>query len=392
MAKSINRLTAALVKSLALPGYYADGNGLYLQVSKTGSKSWIFMFSIAGKRHDMGLGSLRDVSLAEARVKAAEGRKAVLDGRNPIGERSHAKALAQAKSLTFAECAAAYIEAHRPSWKNAKHGAQWESTLATYCGPIFGALPVAEVNTPLVMRALQPIWETKTETATRLRGRIESVLDWATVSGYRQGENPARWKGHLDNLLAKISKSRRTAHHPALPWPDLGQFMPALRQQGGVAAKALELAILTACRSGEVRGATWAEIDLEAALWTIPAERMKAGREHRVPLSPQALGLLRALPRFEGCELVFPGPSGKVLSDMSLTAVLRRMGRGDITVHGFRSTFRDWSAETTHYPREVCEHALAHGLPDKVEAAYMRSDLLNKRKELMTDWGALCGE
>lgn len=264
-----------------------------------------------------------------------------------------------------------------------------KNTLATYASPLLGALPVAEIDTALVVKVLGPIWETRTETATRVRGRIEKVLDWATVSKYRQGENPARWRGHLDKLLANPSKVVKVAHHPALPWRDMGAFMAALRAQEGVAARALEFVILAAARSGEVRGATWEEIDLGAHLWIVPAERMKAKKEHRVPLSRSALALLKKLPR-EG-NLVFPGArEGKALSDMSLTAVLRRMQRTGITVHGFRSTFRDWCAESTGFPREVCEHALAHSLPDKVEAAYRRGDLLDKRILLMQAWADYC--
>ena len=271
------------------------------------------------------------------------------------------------------DCAKGYIAAHRGSWKNVKHAAQWESTLATYASPIIGALPVATVSTAMDVKVLQQIWHEKTETATRLRGRIESILDWATVSHFRAGDNPARWRGHLDNLLADPGKMNKVVHHAALPWQEIGAFMIELKGREGIAARAVEFAILTATRSGEVRGAVWSEFDLDAAMWVIPAERMKADREHRVPLSTTALALLRAAPRVE--EFVFPGMRAETqLSDMSLTAVLRRMGRKEITVHGFRSTFRDWCAESVgnSFPREVCEHALAHSLPDKVEAAYRR--------------------
>ncbi len=388
MARQVNKLNMLAIKRTLSPGRYGDGGGLYLQVSKTGSRSWIFKFSFGGRRHDMGLGSFQTVTLAEARQKALEMRRAVMDGENPIMERRTvmaAKALEQAKALTFDQCAAAYIAAHRSSWKNAKHVGQWENTLATYATPVLGRLPVALVDTALVVKVLSPIWESKTETATRLRGRIESILGWATVSGYRTGDNPARWKGHLENLLANIGKTKRVTHHPALPWKEMPSFMPELRQQAGMGARALEFVILTAARSGEVRGACWSEIDFEAGLWIVPGERMKAGREHRVPLSTGALAVLGSMPRMG--DLVFPGTKpGKGLSDMSLTAVLRRMNRGDITVHGFRSTFRDWSAEATNHPREVCEHALAHSLPDKVEAAYRRGDLIEKRRALMEEW------
>jgi integrase len=293
--------------------------------------------------------------------------------------------------MTFDQCAAAYIKAHRASWKNAKHITQWTNTLAKYAGPLIGTLPVAAVDTDLVVKVLMPIWETKTETATRLRGRIECILDWATVSRFRTGENPARWRGHLDNLLANPDKIAPVKNHPALPWQEIGSFVKDLAIAEGVAARAVQFAILTACRSGEVRGATWGEIDLSAKLWTIPAERMKAGKEHRVPLSDAAMGVLTSIVR-KG-DFVFPGrKAGMSLSDMTLTAVLRRLGRGDITVHGFRSSFRDWCAEApgNFYPREICEHALAHSLPDKVEAAYRRGDLLEKRVSLMQAWGIYC--
>lgn len=394
MARQVNNLSAILVKSLSSPGYYGDGNGLYLQISASGSKSWIFRFSNAGKRREMGLGPLHTISLSMSREKAMECRRLLAAGKDPIVTRDSAKtsqALSLARVKTFDQCAAAYIKAHRGSWKSAKHAAQWESTLATYASPVFGSAPVSDVDTELVMSVLRPIWSTKTETAVRLRGRIESILDWATVSKYRQGENPARWRGHLENLLANPNKIAPVQNRPALPWEELPDFMAQLVGREGVAARATQFAILTACRSGEVRGASWSEIDLLANVWTVPAARMKAGKEHRVPLSATAVALLRDLLR--NGETVFPGRIRNTqLSDMSLTAVLRRMGRGDITVHGFRSTFRDWCAEAegNAFSREVCEHALAHSLPDKVEAAYRRGDLLEKRVLLMQAWAGYC--
>jgi integrase len=297
----------------------------------------------------------------------------------------------QAERVTFDECASAYIYAHRGSWKSAKHAAQWETTIAAYVSPIIGALPVAEVDTALVVKVLRPIWTTKTEIATRLRGRIESILDWATTHKFRRDENPARWRGHLESLLANPNKIA-PVNHPALPWREIGAFMTELRKREGVSARAIEFAILTVCRSGEVRGARWSEIDLDAKLWTIPGERMKAGKEHRVPQSTSAVAILAAIERHDG--LVFPGrDKDALLSDMSLTSVLRRMERTDITVHGFRSTFRDWCSEygKNAFSREVCEHALAHGLLDKVEAAYRRGDLLEKRVTLMQAWADYCG-
>lgn len=394
MATKINKLSTLAVRSLDKPGYHGDGGGLYLQVTKTGSKSWIFRFELAGKEYAMGLGPFHTVDLAAARQRAKQCRLLLIDGKNPLTERratQTATNVAKAKRTTFDECAAAYIDAHRGSWKNAKHVSQWENTIATYASPLIGALPVSEVDTDLVVKVLSPIWRKKTETAVRLRGRIECILDWATVSKFRQGENPARWRGHLDNLLANPNKIAPVKNHPALPWCEVGPFMQLLREREGVAARAIEFAILTACRSGEARGATWAEIDLDAKLWTIPAERMKAGKEHRVPLSTDAMALLRSLERHG--DVVFPGRDKETpLSDMSLTVVLRRMGRGDITVHGFRSSFRDWCAEAADnsFSREICEHALAHALPDKVEAAYRRGDLLEKRILLMQAWSNYC--
>lgn len=362
------------------------------------SRTWVFRFTdLHGKRRNMGLGSLDTVSLAEARKLAAELRAQARHPtvpRNPLAERQQARTarrLEAARRMTFKACALAYMEAKRVEWKNTKHAQQWENTLATYAYPVFGDLPVAEVDTALVVKCLEPIWTKKTETATRLRGRIAAVLDWATTSRFRQGDNPARWQGHLANLLATPGKIQKIEHHAALPYAELGAFMADLRQREGIGARALEFAILTAARSGEVRGATWAEIDLDQAVWTVPGERMKAGKEHRVPLSADAVKLLKALPHKKATDYVFPSrQAGKPLSDMTLTAVLRRMGRGELTAHGFRSTFRDWAAECTHFPREVAEMALAHTIENAVEAAYRRGDLFAKRSGLMADWAAYC--
>lgn len=390
MASLINKLSAILVKRLEKPGRYGDGGGLWLQVTPTTSKSWIFRFMIDGKQHEMGLGSINTIDLAEARAKARECRRMLLEGVDPLAQRRSAKAartLKEAKRITFDQCAAEYIDAHRGTWKNAKHVAQWKSTLATYAGPVIGKLAVADVETDLVVKVLMPIWRSKTETAVRLRGRIESILDWAATRKFRHGENPARWKGHLENLLPDPNKIAPVKNHPALPWREIPGFVQLMKEKEGASARAIEFTILTACRSGEVRGARWSEIDVKAKLWTVPAERMKAGKEHRVPLSTAAMALLLSLERHG--DLVFPGRDKEtLLSDMSLTAVLRRMGRADITVHGFRSTFRDWCAEYegNAFPREVCEHALAHSLPNKVEAAYQRGDLLEKRVQLMQAW------
>jgi integrase len=402
MARQQQRLSALHVTKLTKPGLYGDGGGLTLQITRAGVKSWLFRYMMSGKAYGMGLGPTHTVSLAEARQKALAARKLIIEGINPLAAKKQdqtATALANAKMMTFDHCAEAYIQAHKAGWKNAKHADQWTNTLNTYASPVFGHLPVSEIDTGLVVKCLAPIWEAKTETASRLRGRIESVLGWATTSGYRIGENPARWKGHLDNLLATISKASRTKHHPSLPWQRINEFLSALRARTGTSARAMEFAILTACRSGEVRGAKWSEFDIEKKIWTIPAERMKARREHEVPLSASALDLLKNLP--ETVDLVFASAKGQLLSDMSLTAVIRRMNdegkpiwtdpNGDgITVHGFRSTFRMWAAETTNYPREVAEHALAHQLPDAVERAYQRGSQFAKRAALMAEWATYC--
>jgi len=343
-----------------------------------------------GKAREMGLGAFPDVSLAEARDRAAEARRLLRDGVDPIEARKTARtatAAAVAAAFTFEQCADAFVDKQSAEWKNAKHEAQWRSTLEKYAYPVIGKVLVRDVTDDHVLEILGPIWQIKTETASRVRGRIEAVLDYATAKKYRSGDNPARWRGFLDKHLPKPKKIAKVKHHPALPYAELGVFMAGLKIQEGMGARALEFAILTAARSGEVRGATWGEIDLVAGIWTIPAGRMKAEKEHRVALSAAAIKLLKALPRIDDCDLLFPSSKNTALSDMTLTAVLRRMGRNDITAHGFRSTFRDWAGETTAYPREVIEHALAHQLKDKAEAAYARGTLFEKRRRLMADWG-----
>jgi integrase len=363
----------------------ADGRGLYLRFGPSGSKSWVYRFALEGKLHDMGLGPYPDISLAEARERATAQRKMRLDGRDPIEARNASRVAARlnaAKSMTFAECAEAYIAAHRAGWRNSKHSAQWTATLVTYVNPVFGELPVHTVDVGLVMKAIEPIWTTKPETASRVRGRIESVLDWAKARGYRHGEHPARWKGHLDHLLPARGKVAPVEHHAALPYHDLPAFMAALRQPGGLAARALEFTVLTAARTGEVIGATWPEIDFQGRLWTIPANRMKAGREHRVPLTDAALAVLGQLRRDR--QRLFP------VSNMAMAMVLRRMDRTELTVHGFRSTFSDWCAEQTNTPSEVREMALAHIVGDKVEAAYRRGDMFAKRRQLAEAWARYC--
>ena len=400
MGKSTHRpgkLQPVSIKTLG-EGWHSDGGNLYLFV-RGDSRGWVFRFVAPdGKRRNMGLGSQHSVTLAEARKQAALLREQVkhpITPNDPLTARQEfrlAQKLARRKHMTFKNCALAYIEAHQAEWKNPKHAQQWGNTLATYAYPVLGDLPVAAVDDALVLKVLMPIWEEKTETATRLRGRIESVLDWATFNKFRQGENPARWKGHLDNSLAKPNKVAKVKHHAALPYMETGSFMADLRKREGLGAKALEFAILTAARSGEVRGATWDEIDLAGRLWIIPAHRMKMEKEHRVPLSDAAVELLKSLPRMDDGVLVFPSSKiGKPMSDMTLTAVLRRMERSDLTVHGFRSTFRDWAAEHTNYPSDMAEMALAHSIGDKVEAAYRRGDMLKKRFLMMNDWARYCG-
>ncbi|TXM91607.1 tyrosine-type recombinase/integrase [Methylobacterium sp. WL30] len=388
------KLTALGVARLKTPGMYGDGGGLWLQVSGKGAKSWIFRFTLDGKARAMGLGSANTFSLVEARDRARECRKLTAERLDPIearaGRRQEA-AIEAARAITFRTCAAGYIEAHRAGWRNIKHAAQWTATLEAYAYPAFGDLPVQAVDTGLVMQALEPIWSAKPETATRVRGRIESVLDWATTRGYRRGENPARWKGHLQNLLPKRSKVQRVEHHAALPFVDVPTFMADLASRDAVAARALAFAILTAARTGEVIGARWSEIDLDTRTWTVPADRMKGGREHRVPLSDPAVVLLKQMQTIGDAGFVFPGARrGKPMSGMGMLMLLRRMGRADITAHGFRSSFRDWASETTHFPSEVVEMALAHTVESKVERAYRRGDLFEKRRELMRTWAVYC--
>ncbi|WP_050594110.1 site-specific integrase [Mesorhizobium sp. L2C067A000] len=390
----INRLSVKAVEAQTKPGLYADGLGLYLQVAKGGAKSWIFRYMLAGRPRKMGLGSVNTVSLKLARERAGDARLKLLDADDPIEKRKAErleKLAASATALSFKEAAEAYIKAHRSGWKNIKHAGQWKATLEAYAYPVFGELAVGRVDVALVLKALEAIWTTKPETATRVRGRIESILDWATARGYRHGDNPARWRGHLDKLLPARSKVAKVKHHAALPYAEVGAFVADVRKMEGTSPKALEFAILTATRTGEVVGARWPEIDLDNALWTIPGDRMKAGKEHRVPLSDRAVEILKALPREKGNEFVFIGDKkGQPLSNMALLMTLRRMDHDDLTTHGFRSTFRDWAAEQTAYPNEMLEMALAHTVSDKTEAAYRRGDLMEKRRRLMQDWADYC--
>ena len=365
--------------------------------SPSSAKSWVFRYRNGGRLREMGLGSTHTLSLAEARDAALSCRKQRLIGIDPIEARHGARAadrLAAARAMTFQQCAEAYMKAHRAAWRNEKHAWQWGQTLSGHVYPVIGALPVAAIDTGHVTRILEPIWSTKAETAARVRGRIEAILDYAKVHGWRTGENPGRWKGHLENVLPARGKVSKVEHHAALPWAEIGAFMAELRDEDGVSARALEFTILTAARTGEVIGAMWPEIEMKAALWTVPATRMKGLREHRVPLSDAALAVLKSMAPLRDDQAggwVFPGGRvGRPLSNMGMMMLLRRMMRPNLTVHGFRSSFRDWCAEATNHPREVAEQALAHSLSDKVEAAYRRGDLFEKRRRLMEDWASFC--
>lgn len=410
------KLTALGVKGLTKPGRYSDGDGLHLYVGTAGRRSWVLRYRFGAKRRDMGLGDYPGVSLKEARERAAAARAHLKAGRDPLDARREAAAEGeQARTRTFRAAAEALLADKERGWRNAKHRAQWRTTLETYAFSRLGDRPVADITTEDVLAVLRPVWERAPETGSRLRGRIEAVLDAAAASGWREGPNPARWKGHLAARLPKPRSVKRQRHHPALPYAEVGEFMHALGRRDGVAAKALAFAILTAARTGEVRGMRWGEIDLAERVWTVPGQRMKAGRAHRVPLSPQAVAILTGQLPPDGSTpkpsaLVFPGErAGRPLSDMTLSAVVRRLneeaaapdhpdapprwrdaeGRA-IVPHGFRSTFRDWAGETRAEPREVVERCLAHTIKDKTEAAYARGDLLERRRPLMDAWGEFC--
>ncbi|MBI1650111.1 tyrosine-type recombinase/integrase [Hyphomicrobium sulfonivorans] len=375
-------------------GRYADGHGLYLQVSEWGTKSWIFRYMRNGRARHMGLGPLHTLSLAEARERARKARQALLDGIDPIDLRMDVQRAAKAdaaKRTTFKDAAEKYIAAHKAGWKNTKHADQWEATLKLYAYPIIGGLTVADIGIGHITNVLEPIWLAKTETASRVRGRVEAILDWATVRGHRTGDNPARWRGCLDKLLPAKTKVRRVKHMAAMPYADVASFIGELRDRPGFSGKALQFAIFTACRTGEVTGARWDEIDLTEQLWSIPGERTKSGRQHRVPLSKPAMTLLTNLPCVKNEPFIFPGgKEGAGLSNMAMLELLREMRGKGLTVHGFRSSFRDWCAEQTNFPREIAEAALAHVLKDKTEAAYQRGDLLEKRRKLMEAWSSYC--
>jgi integrase len=370
-----------------------DGQGLYLSIAKNGTASWLFRYMVHGKAKSVGLGAYPATSLQKAREKAQNLRDSRSGGVDPMlakREEIRVQKLQLAKSKTFETCAKEFIEHSRPSWKNVKHGQQWTNTLTQYAFPVLGQMPIHSVHTDDVVRVLKPIWQEKTETATRLRGRIESVIDWSTVQGWRQGENPARLKGHLEHLLPKLRKVSRK-HHASLPYDQLPDFIKKLQDQSGMARYALEFLILCASRTGDVIGVQWEEFELDKGLWKIPAERMKAGVEHRVPLGKRAQKILEIIRPFSGEEIVFiGGKKDKPMTNMAMAMLLRRMGETEITVHGMRSTFRDWAGEQTTYPFEVCEQALAHRLPDAVAAAYLRSDFFEKRVNLMAEWAKFC--
>lgn len=393
--KLSNALTAIEVKN-AKPGRYADGGGLQLLVKDTGARSWVFRYMLKGKTRDIGLGpaGADDISLADARDLASALRLKVRAGIDPLAERQQkaAEALAAAQAaqiagITFKAVAEAYVGANEASWRNEKHRQQWRNTLATYVYPVMGELPVAAIGTAHVLQILEPIWKDKPETASRVRGRIETILDAAKARGYRQGENPARWRGHIAQILPARSRLTR-GHHKAMAYDAIPAFVCAIRAREAMAALALEFVILTATRTSEVLGATWAEVDLDKAIWTVPASRMKAGKEHRIPLSPRAVEILEAVKSLEK-DYLFPTDKGGKLSTMAMSMLLRRM-KLDCTVHGFRSGFRDWAAECTGYAHEVCEMALAHVIGNKSEAAYRRGDLFDKRRRLMADWASFC--
>jgi integrase len=397
MGRAVEKLKALQVERLSKkPGLYNDGAGLCLRVTSPTARSWVLRYMLDGNAREMGLGSYPDISLADARGAASEARKLKGQGKDPIAMREAVRAqerVEAARAVTFRYCAEAYIAARKDGWKNAKHAAQWTATLETYAMPVIGNMPVQSVDVGMVHKILDPIWSDKTETASRVRGRIESILDWATVREFRRGDNPARWKGHLENLFPRRSKVQKVEHHPALPYAELGAFMGSLKTEEGIGALALQFTILTAARTGEVANAKWSEIDFDESVWTVPADRMKTGREHRVPLSKPALAILRKRHELRGkSKFVFPGSrDAKPISNMAMLQTLRRMGREDLTVHGFRSTFRDWAAEQTAFPSEVAEAALAHVVGDKVEAAYRRGDLFQKRRKLMISWATFCG-
>lgn len=390
----MGKLTVKAVQALKASGRYGDGGGLFLQVTATGTKSWIYRWERDGRERMMGLGSVNDYSLDEARDLTRDMRRAVRAGRDPIADRRAERERQRAdarKLLLFRDAAQQYFDAHEAKWTNAKARKNFLTRLTAHAFPHIGGLPVAEISTADVLRCIEPIWHTKTETASRVRQYIEKVLAWATVKGYRQGDNPARWMGHLKEALPAPGTIAPDKHHAALPFKELPAFFASVATMGGMAALALRFLILTAARTGEIIGATWDEVDLDKAVWTIPAARMKARRDHRVPLSEAAVTLLKIVPRERGNAHLFAGQyKGTALSNMAMAVLLKRMERTDITVHGFRSTFRDWAGDHTEFPREVVEAALAHAVGDATEQAYRRSDALERRRVLMEAWADYC--
>lgn len=395
MAKKTSKLTSLQVKKISAYGFYSDGNGLYLQVSKSGSKSWVFRYEANGKGRKQGLGSATDLTLSEARVAASESRKLRLNGKDPIDEKKKISAVAHMKAvraITFKACATSYIDSHKASWTNSKHIDQWTNTLTTYAYPVIGHLPAQDVDVSLVMKILEPIWVTKTETATRVRQRIENILDWAKVRDYRSGENPARWRGHLNMLLPNPAKLQKVKHFNAMPFIETPAYFTELREKNTVSAMALSFLILTATRSNETRSATWDEVDLDNAVWTIPENRMKAKIEHTVSLSPECLEILVEAKAHKINNFIFPSENRKTGISSAALQQLLRSTQTKATMHGFRSSFRDWCAEMTDYDSRVAEFSLAHQLKDTTEAAYLRSRMVEKRRKLMNEWSSYCKE
>jgi integrase len=404
MVRALHRLSNLKIAKTKAPGLYADGGGLYLRVAEGGSRQWIYRYTTNGHNRDLGLGPVRLLTLAEARERARAAGKLRLDGIDPIAHKRaqrSAAIVAAAGAKTFKECAEGFIRDNEKKWTHPKHRHDWERTLVRFVFPTLGNLPVASIDTPLVLKVIKPLWERVPETASRVRGRIEAVLGWATVHHYRAGDNPARWRQHLEHALPSRSEIVKIEHHAALPYAQAVSFMAALRKDTSVAARALEFITLTAARLGEATGATWGEIDLGARTWTIPAERMKAGkkqnmkprREHRVPLSGAAIAVLKAMREIRQSDYVFPGfKQGQPIGGDALREVIKKLAGDDVTVHGLRSTFRDWAAECTSFPNELAEMALSHAIPSAVEAAYRRGDLFEKRRRLMDAWAVFCAK
>ena len=409
MPKKVAELSAKEVRDLKHRGRglnitYPVGGvaGLLMQITPTGARSWVLRTMVGSKRREIGLGGFPDVTLAQARERAREAKEAIRQGVDPIEQRRAARAALtaqQARGLTFAGAMEAYLKIKLTEFNNDKHRKQWRASLDAYAVPSLGPMLVSEITVHELARTLEPIWLTKTETASRLRGRIEAIMAWATVKGHREGDNPARWRGNLDAILPKPSKVSKVVHHPALAHADVPSWFADLRKRDGMATRALEFLAMTVARSGEVRGAAWAEIDIDTALWTIPADRMKAGKEHCVPLTPNAVALLNALPKMKGSDFVFPAARGGMLSDMALSACMKRINEAKIggyidsrsgrpaVPHGIRSAFRDWVSEHTDYPRDMAEISLAHSVGSDVERAYRRGDQIEKRRAMMADWG-----